>query len=348
MFTLLRVVVVGSWVAALAVSAAAQGGSSKAAQAFKDANRLYQQQDYSRAAGKYEEVVQIDPSLSAAHFYLANSYDNLYRPARKGEPQNDEYLRRAIENYRKSLGVEQDPQLKKLSLEYLVVAYGPDKMDDQGQAVPIVEDRIRLDPTEPSNYVLLAKMWEYAGDYEMAEEQMLKAKELRPIDSNACTQLAGFYERWGEFEKTMQVLQEWADTDPMNAVPYYTISSYYWEKAYRDYRMREADKLNYIDLGIRAADRAIELKADYSEALTYKNLLLRSKALLTRDPDQQQALIEEANRLRDRAMELRKKKSGLSAVRRLPSNRSLAISTVSRPGQGFGSPGNIGFFTRCQ
>jgi Tfp pilus assembly protein PilF len=122
MYSLLRIVVVGSCVVAWAGTATAQVGSSKAAQAFKDANRLYQQQDYSRAAEKYEEAVQLDPSLPGVYSYLANSYDNLYRPSRKGESQNDEWLRRAVENYRKSADIDKDPRLKKLAREYLIAA----------------------------------------------------------------------------------------------------------------------------------------------------------------------------------------------------------------------------------
>ncbi len=57
----------------------------KARKAFKEANVLYQQQDYKRAAEKYEEVVGNDPIADTAYFFLANSYDNLYKPSRKGE-----------------------------------------------------------------------------------------------------------------------------------------------------------------------------------------------------------------------------------------------------------------------
>ena len=158
------------------------------------------------------------PELSAsAYFYLANSYDNLFKPSRKGEAQNDEYLKKAIENYRKCADSQQtDPKLKKLSLEYLVAAYGPDKLADPAQAVPLIEEMIRLEPTEPTNYFVLSKMYEDAGNYEVAEQQLLKAKEVRPNDSSTYMQLAGFYNRQGEFEKTMAALDERAKKEPNN------------------------------------------------------------------------------------------------------------------------------------
>jgi hypothetical protein len=45
------------------------------------------------------------------------------------------------------------------------------------------------------------------------------------------------------------------------------------------------------------------------EALTYKNLLLRVQANLEKDPKVQKQLLNEADKLRDRALELQKKKT---------------------------------------
>src|SRR5919106_4998677 len=111
-------------VAGLAVAAAgcSQVGGLKAKMAFKDANALYQQQDYRKAAEKYEEALQADPNIGrqGAYFFLGNSYDNLYKPARKGEAVNDELLTKAIDYYKRAAEQEQDPKIKKLALEYLV------------------------------------------------------------------------------------------------------------------------------------------------------------------------------------------------------------------------------------
>ena len=56
-------------------------------------------------------------------------------------------------------------------------------------------------------------------------------------------------------------------------------------------------------------DKAIAIKSDYMEAITYKNLLLRLQANLEKDPEKQQALLREADELRDQATELRKQKT---------------------------------------
>ena len=68
--------------------------------------------------------------------------------------------------------------------------------------------------------------------------------------------------------------------------------------------------MKYIELGLTAEDKALQLKPDYIDALTYKGLLLRAKALVIKNPAEQQSLIAEANKLRDQGIELRKKKAG--------------------------------------
>ncbi len=60
-------------------------------------------------------------------------------------------------------------------------------------------------------------------------------------------------------------------------------------------------------------DKALSLNPNYAEAMTYKNILLRLQANETTDRKEQQRLIDEADRLRNRAIELGKKKaSGVS------------------------------------
>src|ERR1700752_1986020 len=89
--------------AALAVAQAGctQVGVLKARMALRDAVKYYQRQDYKQAAAKYEEALKADPTLGDAYFYLANSYDNQYKPSRKGDPGNDKLLAKAVENYKK-------------------------------------------------------------------------------------------------------------------------------------------------------------------------------------------------------------------------------------------------------
>jgi tetratricopeptide (TPR) repeat protein len=292
------------------VSACGQMQNLKAKKLFKDANVAYQQQDYKKAASLYEETLQNDPNLTTAYFYLGNSYDNLWKPGRVGEQENDEYLQKAIQNYRLAAEREQDPKMKKLALEYLVAAYGPDKLNDPDQAEPLIQSMIELDPNDPTNYFALAKMYEDAGRYDEAEETLHRAQQMRPNDPAVYMQLAGFYNRQGQFDKTMEALDMRAQREPNNPEAFYTIATFYWDKAYRDFRVTEAEKVKFAEAGIVAADRALELNPDYIDAIVYKGLLLRVKATVEKNPARQKQLIDEASTLQARAMELRKLKQG--------------------------------------
>jgi tetratricopeptide (TPR) repeat protein len=307
----------------LATAGCSQVGLLKGKMAFKDANTFYQQQDYRAAAEKYEETLAAcrgseatcaDPRLVAAYFFLGNSYDNQYRPARKGEPNNDSMLTKAIDNYKKSAEVEQDPKIKKLAMEYLVAAYGPDKMNDPSQAEPILRRMIELEPSEPSNYTYLSRIYEENGDYAQAEQLLQKSREMKPNDAAVYVTLAAFYNRQGEFDKTMEALHARAEKEPTNPEAYYTIATYYWEKAYRDFTTPEPDKVKFVQAGLTAVDKAIELKPDYFEALTYKGLLLRAQALLEKAPGKQQELVKEADKFRDRATAVRDKQRAAGAA----------------------------------
>jgi tetratricopeptide (TPR) repeat protein len=280
----------------------------KAKMALKDANTAYAAADYRKAIPKYEEAISLDPTLTQAYFYVAHSYDNLYKPARKGEAANDEFLTKAIDGYKVAAEKSEDPKLKKLSLEYLVAAYR-DKLEDPSLAEPVVERMIQMEPNEPTNYFALSKIYEDAGKYEEAEATLVKAREARPNDPTVYMQLAGYYNRQGEFDKTIEALEARASREPNNPESYYTIATYYWDKAFRDFRLKEPEKRTYVQKGIEASDRALKIKGDYMEALVYKGLLLRLAANMEKDRGRQEQYLKEADALRDRAKALQKAKS---------------------------------------
>ncbi len=298
----------------LASIGCAKVGEIKAKKAFKAANQAYQAQDYKKAAGLYEETVAADPGLAQAYFYLGNSYDNLYKPSKKGDAENDGLLSKAVDNYQAAAEklaastVPADKKLGTLSLQYLVASYGPDKLNDPAKAEPVVQKMIQLEPGEPANYFALAKIYEDAGAYEEAEKVLQMAKQAKPSDPTVYMTLAGYYNRQGRFDKTIEALEERAQKEPNNPEAFYTIATYYWDEAYRDFKLKENEKKDYVGKGVEAVDHALQIKPDYTEALVYKNLLLRLQANLEKDPAKQQTLLKEADRLRDKAQELRKQK----------------------------------------
>lgn len=290
-------------------------GNLRALMAFKEGNQLYGKADFANAIQRYEEAVRHNPDMGIVYFFLANSYDNLYRPGRTDDAEGEANLRKAVENYNKAIQIISDDepsgaQIRKLSYEYLIAAYGPDKLNDFEQAEPIAKRLIDMEPNDIGNYVTLGTLYEDQGRYEEAEAYFLKATEIRPNDPQGYIYLAGYYNRQGDFDKTMAAWEKRAEIEPNNPEAHHTIATWLYEKAFKDFTISNATKRQYIERGIAAEDAALALHADYIEALTFKNILLRMKANMERDRKVIDSLIAEADRLRNRAMELQKIQGG--------------------------------------
>ena len=286
---------------------------------FKEANLLYGRADYEGAIEEYImvlEAIEADPEselsqvMTVAYFYVANCYDNLYTPAFRGDAENDRFLNEAVRYYRLASERIPNPEFQTLSMQYLVAAYGPDRLNDPTNRAMLLQEMIQLDPANPDNYFVLAQLFEESGLFEDAEAIMLEVRNMRQEDPTVYLQLAGFYNRSGEFEKTIDALQQRARIEPDNPEAFYTISTFYWEKAFRDFRITQDEKANYVLAGIEAADQAITLNDRYVDALVYKNILLRMQANMTEDIDEQGALIAQADELRDLAQQIQEEAQG--------------------------------------
>jgi hypothetical protein len=84
---------------------------------------------------------------------------------------------------------------------------------------------IELDPQDVTNYGVLAKIYEDAGNYEQAEATLMQARDARPNDPLVYSTLAGFYNRQGDFEKTIDAMQKAAEKDAQNPEQHYKIAA---------------------------------------------------------------------------------------------------------------------------
>jgi tetratricopeptide (TPR) repeat protein len=315
MRTPFRTVSAGSLALVLGLSVAATGcgkyswSALSARKSIKEAHELYKASKWRDAAAKYEDAVNSDPTIEGAHFFLANSYDNLYKPSRAGEAENDGYMQKAIEWYKKAAEKEPNPLYRQRAMQYLVAAYGPDKLNNPAEAEPVIKQMIQINPGDYLNYTELAKVYETAGRYDEAEAQLVKAKEVAPKEPAVYQALSSYYNRQGEFDKTVDALNLAADLQPENPQGYQLVAVFYWEKAFKDKRLTPQQQKDYILKGIESTDKALKLNPDYVDALTYKNILLRMEGNLEKDPAKRKPFIDEADELQRRANELRKKKA---------------------------------------
>jgi cytochrome c-type biogenesis protein CcmH/NrfG len=144
-----------------------------------------------------------------------------------------------------------------------------------------------------------------------------KAISLHPNDALGYSLLAGYYNRQGQFEKTIEAWKARAKAEPNNPEAHHMIAVYYYDKLHRDtafVKENRAKALEYVLDGIASEDRALALNAQYFEALTYKNILLRQQALLEKDPARIKQLLAEADVLKARAEDLQKKQNAAAGA----------------------------------
>jgi TonB family protein len=140
------------------------------------------------------------------------------------------------------------------------------------------------------------------------EARLQRALTADPSNVDALRALGAFYNRTGRFELAIQSLERVAALRPADAEAHHVVGTFYFEKT-RDQTLAPETKQAYIDRGIAAEDDALALNPDYVDALVYKNLFLRVQALSESDPVRKQALVSQADALRNKAMQLQKSRA---------------------------------------
>jgi len=163
----------------------------------------------------------------------------------------------------------------------------------------------KRDPSNSAGWLELAKLQEERGADEDAEQTLTAALAATGRETGVLLAVSGFYNRRGDFEKCIAPLEEIAAKQPNDAQAQQFLAPYYYDKASKDLRLPASERERYADLGIAATNRALAAKEDYSDALVYKNLLLRVKAGLDGNAAVRDGLIAEADALRNRAIQLR-------------------------------------------
>jgi tetratricopeptide (TPR) repeat protein len=305
--------------------------------AFKDGNRLYKEENYRKAIEEYEKAVQSKPDFAEAHFYLASSHQSLYRPGREGD-ENQMRLDKAIEHYERSLEVNkaETPGLQQLRLNALgalTAIYSDPPLTDYEKALGYAEQLVRDNPNDSKNLYAMANLYEKFNRVLEAEQTYERVAEQNPSDAKACGALAAFYNKalWDEkgelyvegqskqgpmakFDLAIATLERCADIDPGDPAGHYKVAGFYWNKAYRDPFISDAEKNTYADKGIEAVDRALDTKPDYWEAIITKGLLFRVKAQVAPSMGARKQYLDEAVLLQKQAMDLRKEAQAATAA----------------------------------
>jgi tetratricopeptide (TPR) repeat protein len=194
----------------------------------------------------------------------------LYQPGSK-HPKDLEYASKAIEHLK--VYTEAFPQDKK-AREFLVSLYlSTERFDD---AIAFYQGMVKEDPKDTKAMQSLAQMYFKKGDVDNAVSWLKKRLE--------------------------------AETTPeAKAEVYYFIGVQAWDRSYNFPDLDPVQRAHIVDEGLDALNKALQIKPDYFEALSYVNLLYREKAKIEADPAKKQEYVDTANKYLQQALELRKK-----------------------------------------
>ena len=119
--------------------------------------------------------------------------------------------------------------------------------------------------------------------------------------------LSAMYFKKGDFDKGMEWQEKRARLEPNNPEPYVMIGVQAWDRSYHVPDLDLPTRSRIVDQGLAALDKALKIKAENFDALTYINLLYREKAKVEPDEAKKTEYVATADKYREQALELRKK-----------------------------------------
>jgi tetratricopeptide (TPR) repeat protein len=258
-------------VAVLCLSAIVLGTGAcdkiKSNQAIKKGNEYFKAQKYDTALASYKEAQRLDPGQVKLKKNIGLAYMGMFQPGSK-HAKDMEFAGKAIENLKEY--VTKYPEDKK-AREFLVSMYlATDRYDD---AIVFYEQMLQADPK----------------------------------DTKAMGSIASMYFKKGDFDQGIEWQKKVAAAEGNNPDPYIMIGVQAWDRSYHYPDLDPAARAHIVDEGMNALQKALEMKPDSFEALTYLNLLWREKAKTETDPAKIQEYTDNANRYLAQALELRKK-----------------------------------------
>jgi tetratricopeptide (TPR) repeat protein len=256
----------------LLVVAVLGGGCNqlKARQEIKKGNEFFKAGQYQTALAAYQDALRLDPGEKKLHKNIGLAYMGMYQPGSK-HPKDLEYAAKAIEHLK--IYTEAYPSDRK-AREFLVSMYlATERYDD---AIAFYQQLVQENPKDTKAMQSIAQMYFKKGDVDNALKWL-----HRRLD---------------------------AETSPeAKAEVYYFIGVQAWDRSYNFPDINPVERARIVDEGIDALNKALQVKPDYFEALSYLNLLYREKAKIETDPAKKQENIDTANKYLQQALELRKK-----------------------------------------
>ncbi len=250
----------------------------KSKQQIKKGNEFFKAGQYEPALASYQEALRLDPSETKIYMNIGLAYMGQYQPGSK-HPRDLEIAQKAIDYLEKFIQAYPQDKKAQKAREFLVSMYlATDRFDNA----------IRF------------------------YQEMLKTN---PKDSKAMSSIAQMYFKKGDFDTAVIWLKKRLEVEGNNPEVYYLIGVQAWDRSYNFPDLAPEARAKIVEEGMQALNKAVEIKPEYFEAITYINLLYREKAKMETDSARKKEFTETADRYLQQALELRKKAKEAEAAK---------------------------------
>ncbi len=230
--------------------------------------QAYRNGQFDTAIEDFKQAKELDPGLLNARLYLATAYASQYIPGAPSE-ENVRKGQRAIAEFEEVLRI--DP--KNLS-----ATDGIGSLLAQMAAAPFTAQKFEESKTYHSKHIAL------------------KSDDPEPY------YWIGFIDWTLSYRANTEARAEHNKSNPRKQVK---------DDEPLPPKVREEYAAKYsriVEEGIRALNKAIELRSDYDDAMGMLNLLLRRKADQVASPEERESLLRQADALVDKVKEIKQKK----------------------------------------
>ncbi len=247
----------------------------KSKQEIKKGNEFSKAGQYDAALASYQEALRLDPGEKKIYKSIGFAYIGRYQPGSKHQ-KDLEFAKKAIDNLDKY--VQAFPQDRK-AREILGSMYlATDRYDD---AIKFYQEMLKADPK----------------------------------DSKAMNSIAQMYVKKGDFDTAVTWYKKRLEVEGNNPEVYYLIGVQAWDRSYNFPDLAPETRAKIVEEGLQALNKAVEIKPNYFEAISYINLLYREKAKMETDPAKKKEYIDTADKYLQQALELRKKAKEAEAAK---------------------------------
>ncbi len=236
---------------------------------IREANDAYRREDYAVALRHYEKARKIDgKSFPELSRMIGYSRIGLYVPEDKS-PANEKNADIAAKELRRYLRGKPDDRIAR---EALINLY--------------------LNANRTTDAINYFREW----------------LQRKPTDIEAVRSIATLYAKQGNFNESLNWYEKITLLDSKNPEAFYIYGVVCYEKVAKNPPADSVEKLNIIEKGKAALQKAIDMRPEYFESIVYLNLLYRQQALVETDPVKQQQLIAQAEILKNKAVEIIRKR----------------------------------------